>query len=582
VSVAGWVQLAALGLLLAVSTRVLGAYMHRLYFTEHAPGDRVLLPVERAVYRVSGVDPEGEQRWSAYALSLLFFSLAACLATYGLLRFQGHLPLNPNGMKGVKPALSFNTAVSFLTGTNWQSYAGESTMSHLSQMLALVVQQFLAGAVGIAVVVALIRGLTRKKQATLGSFWVDLVRSVTRILLPITFVFALVLITQGAVQNFHGSKTVHTIAAQSVDSKGQVTRTQTIPGGPVASMTPIEMLGTNGGGFYNANIAHPFESPNPVTNLLLYWLAFMIPFAFPYTLGRAVGAAAQGRVVLAAMAILLVATTAVGYALEGRGNPKVSRAGVSQAVTASLPGGNMEGKESRLGVGGSMLGSASTATTAAAPNAAFESFTPIGGSTALVNMLFGEISPGGDGSGLYGMLILVLVSVFIAGLMVGRTPEYLSKKIQAPEMKLIVLFLLAVPVATLVFAGVSLVLGSAQHSISATGPHGLTEVVYNFSSAANGNGSAFAGMNATSNWYLSTLGAAMLVGRFFTAIPVLAIGGSMVRKSTVRFSAGTFKTDTPLFLALLLGVIVIVVGLTYFPILALGPIVEHLTGHFPL
>ncbi len=577
---AGWLQFAALGLLLVLSTRVLGAYMYRVYFTKDAPGDRFFLPVERAAYRLCGIDPEGEQRWNAYAFSLLAFSLISCLLTYCLLRFQAHLSFNPDGMKAVGPGVSFNTAVSFLTGTNWQSYAGEATMSHLSQMLALVVQQFLAGAAGMAIAVALIRGLVRKRQASLGSFWVDLVRSITRILLPITIAFAVVLMSQGVIQNFHATRPVTTAAVQTVDTSGASVHTQRIPGGPVASMTPIELLGTNGGGFFNANIAHPFENPNPISNLLLYWLAFMIPFAFPLTFGRAVGSAAQGGVVLAAMAVLLIATSVVGYAFEGRGNPALARGGVTQTVSASQAGGNMEGKDSRLGVGATIMGSASTATTAGAPNGAFESFTPIGGSTALVNMLFGEISPGGDGSGLYGMLIVVLVSVFIAGLMVGRTPEYLRKKIQGAEMKLIVLFMLAVPVATLAFAGAAVTIMSARHNISAAGPHGLTEVVYAYSSAANGNGSAFAGINATSNWYLSTLGLAMLVGRFFTAIPVLAIGGSLVRKQTVRSSAGTFRTDTPLFFGLLLGVTLIVVGLTYFPILALGPIVEHLAGHF--
>ena len=554
--------------------------MYRIYFAESAPGDRVFLPVERFIYRTCAIDPDGEQRWTAYALSLLVFSLVACLFSYAVLRFQHHLPLNPDHKTAVSAGLSFNTSVSFLTGTNWQSYAGESTMSHLSQMLALVVQQFLAGAVGMAVAVALLRGMIRRRQTTLGSFWVDVVRTSIRILLPICFVFAFVLMSQGVIQNLHAERTVHTVAVQQVDSQGNAVSTQRIPGGPVASMTPIELLGNNGGGFFNANLAHPYENPNPVTSLLLYWLVFMIPFAFPYTFGKAVGSMRQGWVIFISMVLLLAATTFIAYPFEGNGNPKLRPAGVSQKVTATQSGGNMEGKEVRFGVGSTVLGSASTATTAGAPNGALESFTPVGGSTALVNMLLGEISPGGDGSGLYGKLIIVLISVFIAGLMVGRTPEYLGKKIQAAEMKLIVLFILALPVAILIFSGAAIVLPTAQRNISASGPHGLTELVYAYTSSANTNGSAFAGINATSRWYLSTLGFAMLIGRFFTIIPVLAIGGSLGRKRVLRTSSGTFRTDTPLFLVLLLGVTLITVGLTYFPVLALGPVVEHLAGHF--
>ena len=554
--------------------------MHRVYFTKTAPGDRVFLPAERLVYRVCGIDPEGEQRWSTYALSLLTFSLVMCVFSYAVMRLQAHLPLNPDHMKAVGPGLSFNTAVSFLTTTNWQSYSGESTMSHLSQTVALVVQQFLAGAIGMAVLVALIRGLIRRKSTTLGSFWVDTVRSVVRILLPISLVAAVFLISQGVIQNLHPRRTVPTSAVQYLDPAGAPVRTQTVPGGPVASMTPIELLGNNGGGFLNANLAHPYENPNPGVSVLLYWLIFMIPFAFPYTFGKAVGSMRQGWVVFASMALLLAFTTIPAYALEARGNPKLAPAGVTQAVTPRQAGGNMEGKEVRFGVGGSILGSASTATTAGAPNGALESFTPLAGSTALFNMMLGEVSPGGDGSGLYGKLIIVLVSVFIAGLMVGRTPEYLGKKVQAAEMKLVVLYTLALPATILILAGTAIVLPTARTGLSTSGPHGLTELVYAYTSAANTNGSAFAGINATSQWYLVTLGLAMLVGRFVTIIPVLAIGGSLVRKQAGRASSGTFRTDTPLFLFLLLGVTAIVVGLTYFSILALGPVVEHLVGHF--
>jgi potassium-transporting ATPase potassium-binding subunit len=584
-SLTGWLQFAFLGVLIAVSTPILGRYLYRVYFAPTAPGDAVFRPVEQRIFRWCGIDSSGEQRWTAYAFSLLAFSFVACVFSYLLLRFQGHLPLNPDHFDAVRPALSFNTAVSFLTGTNWQSYAGESTMSQLSQMVALVVQQFLAGAVGMAVAVAFTRSLVRRRQSTLGSFWVDVVRSITRILLPLSFVFSLAIMSQGVIQNFSGGTTVHTPAVQAVGTQtasGQVeaVTTQTIPGGPVASMTAIELLGSNGGGYFNANLAHPFQNPNPVTNVLLYWLVFMIPFAFPYTFGKAVGSMRQGWVVFMAMALLLVLSTAIAYPFEGHGNPKLVASGITQAVTATQPGGNMEGKETRFGVSATLFGSASTATTAGAPNGALESFTPAAGSTALVNMLFGEISPGGDGSGLYGMLIMVLISVFIAGLMVGRTPEYLGKKIQASEMKLIVLFILALPAAILIFTGIAITLQSAQHNLSTAGPHGLTELVYNYTSVANTNGSAFGGMNATGTWYLVTLAMGMLVGRFFTIIPVLAISGSLVRKRATRVSLGTFRTDTPLFLGLLLSITLITVGLTYFPILALGPIVEHLTGHF--
>jgi K+-transporting ATPase ATPase A chain len=581
VSTAGWLQFALFGVLIAISTPLLGIYMYRVYFTKKAPGDRLFLPAERLIYRVIGIDPEGEQRWRGYAMSLLAFSLISLLFTYALLRLQGHLPLNPDHLSAVKPGLSFNTAVSFLTNTNWQAYAGESTMSHMSQMLALVLHQYVSAAVGMAVAVAFTRAIIRRRQRTLGNFWVDMIRSTTRILLPISFVFALVFMSQGVIQNFHPSRTVTTVAAQGVDAKGNVISTQTIPGGPVASMQPIEDLGDNGGGFFNANTSHPYQGPNTLIGLLAMWLVVMIPFAFPFTFGKAVGSMRQGWAVFASMAILFVLATVFVYPLEGRGNNKLNVGGVSQAATATSPGGNLEGKELRFGVGYSTMNSMSvTATSAGAQGSAHESYTPLGGSLPLVNMMLGEVSPGGDGAGLYGKLILVLTAVFIAGLMVGRTPEYLGKKIQSQEMKLVVVYLLAVPLVTLAFAGVAIVLQSAQNSLLSSGPHGLTEMVYSYSSAANNNGSAFAGISANTQWYNTTLGIAMLVGRFFTIIPVLAIGGSIVRKQVVPATAGTFRTDTPLFLGLLVAVTVVLVGLIYFPVVALGPVVEHLAGHF--
>jgi K+-transporting ATPase ATPase A chain len=578
---ANWLEFLVFGVLIVISTPVLGNYMYKVYRGGPAPGDRVFRPIENAIYRVCRIDPEGEQRWSTYTIALLLFSLAGLLLSYAVLRFQAHLPLNPDHMKAVSPGLSFNTAVSFLTNTNWQSYSGELTMSHLSQMFALTIQQFLSAAVGMAVVVALIRALTRRVRTTLGSFWVDVTRSTVRILLPISFVFALVFVSQGAIQNFHASKTVQTLSVQTLTPKGAVVKTQGVPGGPVGSMVPIEALGDNGGGYFNANGAHPFQNPNPITNVLLYWLVVMIPFAFPWTFGRLVKSRGQGLVVLFSMVVLFVGGLVLIAPLEGAGNPKLP-SGVSQAATATHPGGNLEGKDLHIGgVASASIGANSvTATSAGAQNSAHESFVPLGGSVPLVNIALGEVSPGGTGSGLYGKLVLVLLAVFIAGLMVGRTPEYLGKKIQGAEMKLVVVYLLAVPLVTLVFSAVAIVLDSAQHSLSASGPHGLTEMVYTYTSAANNNGSSFAGISANTQWYNTTLGMTMLIGRYFTIIPVMAIAGSLVRKQTARITAGTFRTDTPLFAGLLVAVTVVLVGLIYFPILALGPIVEHLAGHF--
>ncbi len=578
---ANWLEFLLFGVLCVISTPLLGNYMYKVYRGGPAPGDRFFLPVERTIYRVCRIDPEGEQRWSTYTIALLLFSLAGLLVSYAVLRLQAHLPLNPDHMKAVSPGLSFNTAISFLTNTNWQSYSGELTMSHLSQMFALTIQQFLSAAVGMAVVVALIRALTRRQRTTLGSFWVDATRSTTRILLPISFAFALVFVSQGAIQNFHASKTVQTVSVQAVTAKGTVIRSQGVPGGPVGSMVPIEALGDNGGGYFNANGAHPFQNPNPITNVLLYWLVVMIPFAFPWTFGKLVKSRGQGLVVLFSMVVLFVAGLVLIAPLEGAGNPKLP-SGVSQAATVTHPGGNLEGKDLHIGgVAGSALGANSvTATSAGAQNSAHESFVPLGGGVPLINIALGEVSPGGTGSGLYGKLVLVLLAVFIAGLMVGRTPEYLGKKIQGAEMKLVVVYLLAVPLVTLVFSAVAIVLDSAQHSLSASGPHGLTEMVYTYTSAANNNGSSFAGITANTQWYNTTLGITMLIGRYFTIIPVMAIAGSLVRKQTARITAGTFRTDTPLFAGLLVAVTVVLVGLIYFPILALGPIVEHLAGHF--
>jgi K+-transporting ATPase ATPase A chain len=571
VTAAGWAQFAAVIVLILVSTPVLGAYLAKVYGDHRAPGDRVFLPVERLIYRATGVNETGEQRWDVYALSLLAFSFVSVLVLYAQIRLQGHLPFNPDHLKGVTPALSFNTAVSFLTNTNWQNYSGESTMSHLTQMTGLAFHNFVSAAAGAAVAVALIRGLVRNKTGTLGNFWVDLTRTCTRVLLPMSFAFALVLMSQGVIQNVHATRTVATVAGSQ----------QSIPGGPIASQEAIKEIGQNGGGPYNANSAHPFENPNPITNVLQIWLLLAIPFALTFAFGRMAKDQGQGWAVFAAMFVLWLVMTSLIMPLETRGSPKLGALGASQQVTATQSGGNMEGKEARFGAAGcGLFASSTTGTSTGAVNCAHDSLTPLGGAVPLVNIMLGEVSPGGTGSGLYGMLVFALMSVFIAGLMVGRTPEYLGKKVQSAEMKLVVLYILFVPVVILGFAGASLLLKHALSSLGNPGPHGLSEVTYAFTSQANNNGSAFGGLSGNTLWYNTTGAVAMLVGRFFLMIPVLAIAGSLGRKQAVPASAGTFPTATPLFTALLTSVVLIVVGLTYFPVVSLGPVVEHLAGHF--
>jgi potassium-transporting ATPase potassium-binding subunit len=573
---AAWLQLIALLVLLAISTPLLGSYMAKVYGAtadghDKAPGDRLFHPIERLIYRVCGVNEKSEQRWTTYATSLLAFSFASVVILYAQLRLQGHLPLNPDHMKDVGPALSLNTSVSFLTNTNWQNYVGESTMSYLSQMAGLAVHNFVSAAAGAAVVVALIRGITRRRANTLGNFWVDLTRTTIRILLPMAIVFTLVLVSQGAIQNLHSSRTVTTVSGQ----------TQTIPGGPIASQEAIKEIGENGGGPYNANSAHPYENPNPFTNILQIWMLLAIPFGFTWTFGKMAGDVKQGMVLLTAMVLLWLVASLVAMQFESTGNAHLTAGGANQKITATQGGGNMEGKEVRFGPGASgLFAAATTGTSTGSVNSMHDSYTPIGGAAPLVNIMLGEVDPGGTGSGLYGMLLFALLSVFIAGLMVGRTPEYLGKKIQGPEMKLVVLYILLVPLAILGFTGISMVMKTALSSLHNTGPHGLTEMTYAFTSMANNNGSAFAGLNGNTDWFNITGAIAMLVGRFMLMIPVLAIAGSLGRKQPTPPTAGTFPTNTPLFAALLTGVVVIVVGLTYFPVIALGPIVEQLTGKF--
>jgi len=568
-SAANWLQLVALVALLAATAPFLGRYIAKVYGDDkRAPGDRVFQPIERAIYRACRVDPEREQRWTIYTFSLLAFSLVSFVVVYAFQRLQGHLPLNPTNVGGVVPHLSFNTAISFMTNTNWQSYAGESTMSHLTQMVALAVQNFVSAAAGMAVMAALIRGLARKQASTVGNFWVDLTRTVLRILVPLSFVFAVLFLSQGVIQNLHGFTHVHTIEGA----------TQSIPGGPVASQEAIKQVGTNGGGFFNVNSAHPFENSTPLNDFLELYAITLIPFALAFAFGHMVGDKRQGRAVFAIMFVIWLVMSLAAPALEGHGNSELDSLGVSQKVTATQSGGNMEGKEVRFGTDASGLWAASTSGTSnGSVNSMHDSFTPLGGMVPLSHIMLGELSPGGVGVGLNGMLIMVILAVFIAGLMVGRTPEYLGKKIQAAEMKLVVLYVLAMPLALLGFAAASVVLHSALHSLDNPGPHGLSEILYAFASAANNNGSAFAGLTTATQWYDTTLGLAMLVGRFFLIIPVMAIAGSMARKKKVPVTAGTFPTHTPLFGGLVIGVTLIVAGLTFFPALALGPIVEHLS-----
>lgn len=566
-SAAVWAQLVVLVGALALGARVLGPYLARVFGDGPAPGDRWFGPVERLVFRLCGVDPEREQRWNAYALSLLAFSAVSVLFLYGLQRLQELLPLNPTGADGVPPALAFNTAVSFVTNTNWQNYGGERAMSHLTQMTGLAVQNFASAAVGLAVAVALIRGLTRARGTTIGNFWVDLVRGTLRVLVPLALAVALVFVARGTVQNLHGSTPVRTV-------EGAV---QSLPGGPAASQEAIKVLGTNGGGFWNANSAHPLSNPDGLTNLLQLFCLLVLPFALTYAFGRMVRDQRQGWVVFAAMFVLWAGATAVAMGAEVRGNDRLDPLGADQVATSTQAGGNLEGKEVRFGSALSGLYAASTTgTSTGAVIASHDSFTPFGGAAPLVNMMLGEVSPGGVGAGLYGMLVFVLLAVFIAGLMVGRTPEYLGKKVQATEMKLVVLYLLAVPLVVLGFTAASLLLDTALASRLNAGPHGLTEIAYAYTSAGNNNGSAFGGLAGDTDWYNTTLGLSMLVGRFLLVVPVLAIAGSLVRKQPVPPSAGTFPTGTPLFVGLLVGVVVIVVGLTYFPVLALGPLAEGL------
>ena len=565
---ASWGQLLALIVLLAVTAPPLGRYIAHVYEGGPSRLDRVFEPVERFIYRLCRIDPEREQRWNIYALSFLAFSVVGVLLLYVMQRLQGDLPFNPTDMVNVTPALSFNTAVSFVTNTNWQSYAGETTLSHFSQMVGLTVQNFVSAAAGMAVMVALIRGLSRAGQRTIGNFWVDLIRTALRILLPIAFVFAVVLIATGVIQNLHGFTDVHTVAGA----------TQKIPGGPVASQESIKMLGTNGGGFFNVNSAHPFENPTKFSDFLELYAILIIPFALAFTFGRMVKDKRQGYAVFSIMFVIWLVASLLTIFLEVGGNPKLDASGVTQSVSASSPGGNSEGKEVRFGPTASGLWAASTTGTSnGSVNSMHDSYTPAGGMVPLVHMKLGEVSPGGVGVGLNGLLILAILSVFIAGLMVGRTPEYLGKKIQSAEVKLVAIYILVMPAVVLIFIAISTFVRSVSDvSLLNPGAHGFTELIYAFTSAGNNNGSAFAGLTANTAYMNTALAVAMLVGRFFLIIPTLALAGVLVRKRHVPPSAGTFPTHTPLFVVLVIGVVLIVAALTFLPVLALGPLVEQL------
>ena len=556
----GVLQIAITLLLIFAAAVPLGGYVLRVMEGERVALSRAGAPVERLFYRLSGVEPTREQSWFVYTMSMLAFSLVGFLSLYALQRLQNVLPLNPRGFDAVAPDLAFNTSLSFITNTNWQNYSGETTMSHLTQMLGLTVHNFLSAATGLAMAFALIRGFSRATSPTVGNFWVDMTRATLYILLPLAVVVALALVALGAPQTLTGA-----LEATTLEGAKQV-----ISIGPVASQEAIKELGTNGGGFFNANSAHPFENPNAFSNMLEIWAILVVPFATAFAFGRAVGDERQGRAIVVAMSIVLGVGILVAYWAEAAGNPLLTELGVDPSA------GNMEGKETRFGVAMSaFFTTATTGTSTGAVNAMHDSMTPLGGLVPLFNMLLGCISPGGVGAGLYGFLVIVVIAVFVAGLMVGRTPEYLGKKIEAREMKLAMLAVLIYPLTVLGFSAASVLLKTALDSLGNAGPHGLSEILYAFASTTANNGSAFAGLSGNTLWFNTTLGLAMFLGRFAYVLPVLALAGSFAGKKKAPPSAGTFPTHGPLFIGLLLGVIVILYLLQYFPALALGPIVEH-------
>ncbi|HYN26947.1 MAG TPA: potassium-transporting ATPase subunit KdpA [Burkholderiales bacterium] len=592
----GYLQLAVYVAVLLALAKPLGAYMARIYEGQPALLNRFGAPIERLIYRICGVQPDQEMRWTQYALAALWFSLAGFLAVYALQRFQAWLPLNPQGLAAVSPDSSFNTAISFVSNTNWQGYAGEATMSYFTQMLALTVQNFVSAATGMAVLVALFRGFIRQSADTIGNFWVDLTRSTLYILLPLSLILAVVLVSQGVVQTFSPYHTVPLVESveydtPKLDADGQqvkdkegntvtekvVRKEQTIAVGPAASQIAIKQLGTNGGGFFNANSAHPLENPTPLSNFLELLAILLIPAALCYTFGRMVGDTRQGWAILTAMTIVFVALLALCAGSEQAGNPVLAVAGADQTVSETQAGGNMEGKETRFGIANSALwATATTAASNGSVSAMHDSFTPLGGMVPMWLMQLGEVIFGGVGSGLYGMIVFAIVAVFVAGLMIGRTPEYLGKKIGAFEIKMSAIVVLVPLVMVLGGTAVAVMSEAGRAGVANPGTHAFSEILYAFSSAGNNNGSAFAGLSANTPFYNSMLGLAMLFSRFWLLVPTLALAGALAAKKKVPVGAGTLPTHTPLFIVFLTGVVLIVGALTFIPALALGPIVEHL------
>jgi K+-transporting ATPase ATPase A chain len=567
----GWLQILVFLVVLVLLVKPLGLYMAKVYQGERTLLKPIIAPLERFTFRLAGIHPEEEMEWKTYAGSLLLFSLVGLIFLFLLQRLQGVLPLNPMGFGGVSPDLALNTSVSFVTNTNWQNYGGEMTLSYLTQMVGLTVQNFVSAGAGMAVLVAFIRGLSRQNTRYLGNFWVDLTRSTLYILLPLSIILALLLVSQGVVQTFSPAVTVNLIQPAA----GQ--NTQVIAVGPAASQIAIKMLGTNGGGFFNANSAHPLENPTPLTNFLEMLSILLIPAALCYTFGKMVGDTRQGWAILAAMMILLIVFIGIAYAAESAGNPTLSALGVDQASTNLQPGGNMEGKELRFGqVNSALWAMITTAASNGAVNSMHDSYTPLGGLAALVTMMFGEVIFGGVGSGLYGMLVFVLLAVFVAGLMVGRTPEYLGKKVENFEIKMASLLILVMPLTVLGLTAVAVLVSAGQSAVLNSGPHGFSEILYAFTSQVNNNGSAFAGLSGNTAFYNLTGTLAMLIGRFCLAIPTLALAGSLAAKKKVPSGAGTLSTTSGLFIGWLIGIIILVGALNFIPALALGPIIEHL------
>jgi potassium-transporting ATPase potassium-binding subunit len=572
----GILQISFYLLVLILLVKPLGGYMARVYEGERTPLDRLLRPFERLIYRAAGINPSHEMSWKTYAIAMLLFNALGILLLYGLLRLQSVLSLRPQGLGAVSPDLAFNTAVSFGSNTNWQNYGGETTLSYLTQMLGMTVQNFVSAGTGMAILVALIRGIARNSAKTIGNYWVDQTRSVLYILLPLSLILSLALVSQGVVQTFRDSQTV-TLVQASANANGQVVDQQTLAVGPAASQIAIKQLGTNGGGFFNTNSSHPFENPTPMTNFLEMLSILLIPAALCYTFGMMVGDTRQGWSLMVVMTLIFIAFLGLAVWSEYRGNPALSLLGVDQTATDLNLGGNMEGKEVRFGVANSALwATATTAASNGSVNSMHDSYTALGGLVVLVMMQLGEVVFGGVGSGLYGMLAFVIIAVFVSGLMVGRTPEYLGKKIEAYEMKMASLVILIMPLVVLGFTALAVVTEPGRAAVSNPGPHGFSEILYAFSSQGNNNGSAFAGLSGNNPFYNLTGGLAMLFARYWLALPILALAGSLVGKKKIPTSAGTLPTHTPLFVAWLIGIVLIIGALNFIPALALGPIVEHL------